>query len=60
MAKPKKEEKSQKERFIEQARKSEADESGEAFERAIDAILTPKNQILDGQSSKVSKDRKKP
>jgi hypothetical protein len=35
--------KPQRERFIEQARKSEADESGEAFERAFKTIVPPKN-----------------
>jgi hypothetical protein len=42
MAKPKKDEISQKERFIEQARKSEADESGETFERAFKKIIPPR------------------
>lgn len=35
-------EKSQKERFIEKARELEADESGEAFERALRKIAPPK------------------
>lgn len=32
----------QKERFLEAARKTEADESGETFERAIRHIVRPK------------------
>jgi hypothetical protein len=41
MAKPKRkrDDKSQKERFIEKAREVEADESGEAFERALKKII---------------------
>ena len=43
MAKPKKhdDEKTQKERFIETARELEADETGEAFERALKKIMPP-------------------
>ena len=50
MAKPKTDEKSQKERFIEQARKSEADESGEAFERAFKKILPEQRGQRDSSS----------
>jgi hypothetical protein len=35
-------EKSQRERFIETARELEADETGEAFERAFNKIVPPK------------------
>ncbi len=35
---PKPDEKSQRERFIEAAREAQADESGEAFERAIKKV----------------------
>jgi len=35
--------KARKERFIETARKLEADESGEAFERAFAKAVPPKN-----------------
>lgn len=40
-AKPK--EKSQRERFIEAARRAEVDETGEAFERAFKKIVPPKS-----------------
>lgn len=40
-AKPKPDEKSQKERFIETAREVEADESGKAFERALKKVIPP-------------------
>lgn len=48
MVNPKEDEKSQKERFIEQARKSEADESGEAFERAFRRVVPPKTEPESG------------
>ena len=43
MAKPKRkrDQKAQKEHFIEKARELEADESGEAFERAFKKIVPP-------------------
>ena len=44
---PKPPTKPQRERFIEQARKSEADESGEAFERAFSKIVPPKKVPKD-------------
>lgn len=40
--KPKKDEKPQSERFKDMARQVEADESGEAFERAFRKIVEPK------------------
>ena len=40
--KPKPDDKSQKERFIETARELEADESGKAFDRAFKRIVPPK------------------
>lgn len=42
-AKPpdKKVSKTQRERFIETAREIDADESGEAFERAVEALIPP-------------------
>ena len=45
MAKPKHkpDEKPQKDRFLEKARELEADETGEAFERAFEKIVPPKH-----------------
>ncbi len=42
MAKPKPDDKAQKERFIKKAREIEADDSGEEFERAFKKILPSK------------------
>jgi hypothetical protein len=39
----------QSERFKETARKLGADESGEAFERALDKIVRPKHHFTKGE-----------
>jgi len=44
MAQPKKDEKPQKQRFIEKARQLEADESGKLFECVFKKIVPPKRQ----------------
>ena len=49
--KPKpKDEKSQKERFIETAREVEADESGDAFERAMKKLARIKRPLIGSKS----------
>ena len=40
-AKPKQDNKEQSKRFIEKAREIEADETGEAFERALEEVIPP-------------------
>lgn len=48
-AKSKPKEKSQKERFIEKARELEADETGEAFERAIKKVIPARPGTVAGR-----------
>ena len=47
---------SQRERFIETARKLEADESGEAFDKAFGKIVPPKSpKVLFGKPAETKK-----
>lgn len=61
MAKPKQEpdDKAQSERFIEKARELEADETGEAFDRALGKVLDSAKKPREGSagSSNVKRNR---
>lgn len=49
MAKPKRkqDDKEQSKRFVEKAHEVEADESGEAFERAFKKVVPPQNNLRE-------------
>jgi hypothetical protein len=48
-AKPKLTDKEQSERFIETARELGSDESGRAFDRALDRIVSRKSKVPSGE-----------
>ena len=56
---PEAEDKAQAERFLETARQIGVDETGEAFERAMDKIVPPRKPVPDARDRKGPPNRRK-